>query len=336
MAHPVTISVKSKAKLRREQVPTRRTEIICSDFRDGDGQRYFFKDSDGSEMETLEINDVLTLDIDKPVDMWNWRIAKKFKALNPEDAEALEFIDQEEENDKSINFSDQVFKVESFIRENKEDSRLLAKIYRRLIGLIDGISDKAVFRSLLDLAREKPDKFLVGGEIISKREEFENMALIDIAIERGIMTRDESMIKLNGKIYAQNQEKAAFLLNEDKETYFFLLRAMEGKTSRPQQTPYEAIIEGSDAIDYNENALNRPMGDSNAAKEEVITEKQIADSITEFAKNGTIGRTGTNGVNTRYTLPEVAGKEFTKKELTEYFKKNLVQYKMYRSLSALA
>jgi len=324
MSHLVTATIVAPTNLRREQTLANRKESIPSGFRGKDNTIFSFTEN-GIDTVDLLIENTRIFNLDEPVDLKNWNTLKVYKMLYPELGKSVRLTDPQEETNKSRDFSNKVFKVETFLRENENDSTLLRKFYRRLIGLIDGGTDTAVFMALLDLCKTSPDKFLNRGNILVQNEEFEMLALMDIAIERGLMIRDhDKTIKTKaGKIYAADIEKAAFQLHSDGDTRVFLQRAIENRTETVN-TAYEPIIEDSEYV-----KLAAQVGKKQEANVVAQTgfgfmndsDEQIYENIGKFTQAELLKREGF-GVGMKWSLTDNPDKKFTKKGLIDFFRMN--------------
>lgn len=341
--HIVTATIKPQSRLRQENVIPKRSRVFSSGFTGPGGVEFFFRDVRGSNEADLVIDDEKTFNLDNEVDRHNWDTLKVFCALNKDFAKDIQLIDQEEENNKSIQFADKVFKVESFLRENKSDYNLLSKLYRRIVGLAAGLTENTIFRTLLEKAKENPSLFLKTNKIIIENEGFEMLALLDVSIERGFMHRDldKTIKKSDGTIYAPDIDKAAFQLKSDDALRVYLQRAIDG-FAELSSAKDEPMIEDSDYVLLAEKVGMKHNKPANTADDFTLNiqanlaafDSEFGDSFKSFMEAKLIEKIGA-GISTRYFFPEMDDKLMTKKEMMEHLRKNTSQYALLKKQAAV-
>lgn len=331
MSHIVTATIQPIKKLRVERVAPKKELEVPSGFSTKDGRPLGFKNPLGEELEALIIKGTSTFDLDNPIDKHNWNTLKIFCMLNKEYGRDVLFIDKEDETSKMIEFADRVYEVETYLRDHKHDYVLMQKIYRRVKGLVEGMTEATVFRSLIDLAKAEPDLFIKNGQMIVDHQDFEMKALVDISIERGnlLSDHDGTIKNSDGTIYAKDHEKAAYQLKLDDKTRIYLQRALDQK-KEVTSVKYNFEEEDSElAVLLGQVGMTgEGLLDENRMKsDEVImdSEDEIEINISAFVSAGFIERTG-SGPATRYILVGISDFEFKKKELTAHFIKNYPQY----------
>ena len=309
----------------------KRSLPIPSGFSTKDGRQVSFKDQQGQDIEELIIDSTTTFDLDKEFDSHNWNVLRLFCILNKTYGSQIVLTDLQAENKEAIERADKIFAVEDFIRSKKDDFVLLQKLYRRLHGYVEGISEAAIFRKLLEDAREITDKMLVDGKMIVDYEDFEFKAMVDLAIERGHMFREQdgTIKRHNGQIYAKDLDKAAHLLRTDDETRIYLQRSIEDV--KPKATgAYKYLPEDSESV----NLMSKIFGDGILTESKDDDDKkadsndEIEINLSSFISAGLIEKTG-SGPATRYIIGDL-DRQFTKKELVAYFVKNQSQYEGFK------
>lgn len=340
MPHIVTVSLSPTSSVRKMTSAPKLQEIISSGFSNieqGGNDTFYFTRNLKDEVD-LVIENTLTLDIDNPVDNHNYISLKMFKVLNPEMAKHIHLSDPMEEIAKANALSDKGFEVEKFLRENLNDDTLLAKIYRRLFGSASGITSQAMFKKLTDTARSEPQKFMYGDGLFTDMQSFELLALLDLAIEKGIIFKD-----VDGKIkkdkytyYAKDINDAAFLLESDADFRIYLQRAVEGKVVVAKTDNYSPVLESSDYVELSKQinskkAIGKHDEDlsgriSIESESDLEVEKTVASAIEQklLLKSG-------EKMNTKYQLPNIDGM-FSRKELIAHMRKNPAQYLLLKQM----
>lgn len=345
MSHIVTATIKPKSSLRVEKVIPRRSLTIGSGFSGPDKRRFFFIDNQHTREEIdLVIEDSKEFNLDDPTDKHNWKTLQAFCMINKDLSREIQLTDALAETEKAIKFADSVFEIEQFLRSKKHDAVLMSKLYRRLIGLASGLAEATIFRGLLELSKEHPQKFIRSGKIIADHEEFEMLALMDVSIERGFMIKDlDGAIKRSdGSMFATNINKAAFLLVQDDNTRSYLQRAVEDKIEKADEKYVFDIEDDSEYV-----FLAQEVGSSDGLSEgllDIKEEKEKKDTpdssdeidlnLTKFIKSGFVDKVGA-GPSTRYVLSEISDQKFTRAELINHFVLNYAQYDNLKDMSSI-
>lgn len=322
----VTASVKPSSAIRKEPFPPKRTQVISSGFSgkieaDKPARTFSFT-SDGDDEVDLIIEGTKTFDLTDPVDKHNWDVLNVFCKLNPYSARSLSLYNPQEAVEAQIAKDKEVFAVEKFLRDNEQDEVLLGQLYRRIVGSANGLSAKQIFNKLISTAKENASRFMVSGKIVSLTQDFELMALLDIALEKGIIFKDtEGRIKKDrDNIYAKDQEDAAFQLKTDIDFKVYLQRGIDPKSTGKIQ-PYEPKFEDSDfvklASSVGKEVDAKVLGDQGAGDDE----ETIKVNIEDFREASLIQVEG-KGPQTKYLIPTITAEKFTKKELVAFFQKN--------------
>lgn len=330
----VTASVRPSSAIRKEIHPVKRTQVISSGFSgkiEADKPaRIFSFTSDGEDEVDLIIEGTKTFDLSDPVDRHNWDVLNVFCKINPYSAKSLSLYNPQEAVEAQIAKDREIFEVEKFLRDSEADEVLLGKLYRRVIGSGSGLSAKQIFNKLILTAKETPDKFMNGGKIVSDTQSFELMALLDIAIEKGIILKDtDGKIKKDrDTIYAKSQEDAAFQLKDDVDFRVYLQRGIDPKATGPQQ-PYEPKFEDSDFVKL-ASSLGKEVGTAVLdGKSSMDDEDTIKLSIEDFKEAGLIQSEG-KGFQMKYLMPNFSAEKYTKKDLIAFFQKNQPVYDQFK------
>jgi len=329
MSNIVSASLRQVNGLRKEAGGVLRQEIIGSGFTarlgSAEPRRCFFT-SDGTDEVDLVIDNTIQFNLDNKIEAHNFKTLQLFCKMNPESTSHILLVNPQEIVDKELYFAEQSFKVQEYLRKHKNDETLLAQIYRRLIGLAAGLPSKTIFTKLDNLARTEPAKFMRGEEMIVETQDFELMALLDVAIEKGVVFKDTDgkIRKDRDTIYAKTQEEAAFQLRSDADFKVYLQRGIDPKYVKKVEA-YEPKFEDSDFVSlFNEVGKPleaRPLDDSAPIDDDAMMDIKID----EFLEAQLIEKEG-KGPMTKYFLPTISDERFTKKKLKEFFASNQPLY----------
>ncbi|MGG7664068.1 hypothetical protein [Dyadobacter sp. BHUBP1] len=349
MSHLVSVVVRHPVSIRKENVSVPRQEIIGSGFTGkvkGEVMEFFFT-NDLTDRTDLVIDGQRVFDLDEPVDSHNWNTLKAYCMIHKDAAANIQLIDPQEETDRALAFSNKAFQVESYIRQNEDDLALLAKMYRRLIGLAAGLAPKTIFNALVSLSRTNPEAFLQGDKMLVENEDFEMLALLDVGIEKGVVLADtDGKIKKDrDTIYAKDIISAAFQLRTDSEYRVYLQRAVEGKL-KTTPSGYEPIIEDSDYVKLASKvgvkaAEKIPVNDefgistANSGVSNAVSAEEIEQDLARFAQQGLLIKTGEK-FSTRYVIPQISEQQFTRKEMISHLANNPAQYEHLRQMASVS
>jgi|GEM_PF-6250647 len=322
----VTASIKQTSAIRKELYPPKRTQVISSGFSgkiepDKPAREFSFT-SDGDDVVDLIIEGTKTFDLSDPIDKHNWDVLNIFCALNPYSAKSLLLYNPQEAVERQITKDKQIFEVEKFLRDHEQDEILLGQLYRRVVGPATGLTAKQIFNKLINVAKEDSDKFMVGDKIVSLTQDFELMALLDIALEKGIVFKDsEGRIKKDrDTIYAKSQEDAAFQLKSDVDFKVYLQRGVDPKATGKQQ-PYEPKFEDSDFVKL-ASSLGKEVGTKTLDNQGLGDDEDTIKVNIEDFKDASLIHVEGKGPQTKYLIPTITQEKFTKKELVAFFQKN--------------
>lgn len=292
----------------------------------------YFKDEAG-ENSPLSISNVRAFKKANAIDKHNLEMIDKFLKLYPERASELSINDPDKEMDNTIALADLSFDIETYIRKNSSNESLLAKLYRRIIGQVKGIPAKSVIVTLITLAKEEPNKFLIGDRKVYEDKSFEMFSLVDLCLEKGILTQktDGSIYDRDGRMVATDIEKMAFQLegNEiERDTYYKLVDDAPIKSLR-----YEAMPETAPNVNLSEETGTVATNAFGEMTPEMIR-AEIAEVFPKLKDAGFVVQTGA-GPTTRYSLFDIPGSKYTKVELQAYFEQNQNQYQDYKQRASI-
>lgn len=343
MEHIVTASIGSPVSIRKMASKPSIKKVISSGFTDsvmGGSRIYSFTTNFKDEVD-LEIDNIKTFDLTNRVDKHNWDTLKIYKKLNPADASVITLFDPQEEVNKARVLADKAFEVESFIRKNELDESKIAKMYRRLIGSASGLSAGVIFKKLLDLAKTQPDLFMTADGFFVDAPGYENLALLDLAIEKQFVILDVGngqIKKDSGTIYAKDIESAAFQLNDDVEYRTYLQRAVAGNLQVAKKVTNATIIEDSEFVLLS-NAVGKSIS-GNSVEEysdsgpiRIGNDSEVDEVVEKAIKSGLIARTGA-GTATRYSLQGVDG-SYSKNDFKTFMHNNPSQFMLLKEMAKI-
>jgi len=264
----------------------------------------------------------------------NLEMVHKFLRTFPDRARELTISDPEKEIEETLAISELSFDIEGYIRKNSSNEVLLAKLYRRIIGQVKGIPAKSVIVTLITLAKEDPNKFLINGRKIYEDKSFEMFSLIDLCVERGIMTvdTDGSIRDKDRRILATDIEKMAFYLEGDeleRNTYMRLVDDSPVKSLR-----YEQMPEISSRVILNETETGLAATNAFGVMTPEMIRADIANTFQLFKDAQFVVQTG-QGPTTRYSLYDVPGSLMKKDELIKFFETNPDKYQDYKQRASI-
>lgn len=332
----VTARIKHLATLREEHVKTDSVLVLPGEFTVDHPEkgpvRFKFKDpGTGLALESMHIIGQMAFDLSKAVDRENWMTLQALLHTQPTIKALILLDDPEAEADKDIQKTKLMLVVSRVIEEHENDPEFLAQLYRRLIGVANGITNKQVYRGLMELATKEPEKFVsASGKMIFEDESFKMLSLIDVAIEKGFFVKDsEGFIKLKtGEPYATDIHKAAFRLKDDSKTLDALnYDISDAHVVKP--SGYTPNIEDSDFMSLL-NAVGEKVEtdsglDNFGLDADLKLEADIADKLPQLIDKNFIEEIKIQGGNIRFVIPGLSQK-FKKEELSAYFKMNSDQF----------
>jgi len=338
MSNIVSVSLRQVNSLRKEGGSTGRKEIIGSGFTARLGanvepKRCYFT-SDGTDEVDLVIDNVLQFNLDNKVEAHNWKTLQLFCKMNPDTTKHLLMVNPQEVVDKELQFAEQSFEVQKFLRDHSTDDTLLAQIYRRLIGLAGGLPSKTIFTKLDSLARTEPAKFMRNGKLIVETPDFELMALLDVAVEKGVVLKDTDgkIRKDRDTIYAKSQEDAAFQLRTDVDFKVYLQRGIDPKYAVAAVESYEPKFEDSDFVklmDEVGKGIDAKPLDEQGEKDD---EEMMLIKFDEFLEAGLMEKEG-KGFQMKYLIPSISTEKYSKKDLMRFFQANEPLYNQLKEQS---
>jgi len=308
---------------------------------DGESRTFQFLNS-SMEPDLLVIDTVREFNLSNKADAHNWTTLQIWNAIyGPEMSPKLILNDPYEASEKESKKAEQVFGIHQQLMAKKNDRDWLAKVYRRVLGVAAaGLTDAMAFSRLFETASATPEKFFVNGQLVFESAEFENMALIDLAIEKGALLKDaKGFIKqADGKIFANDYAEAVHLLNRDQELKAFVLRTINRepepfksfetvKMSEDIAALIDQVGTKTDTLKFNEDG-------SVASKTEEETEAEIKTLVdTLIDKNLILKRSGEGNKGTSYRLEEFDENAWTtKSKIVQYFLMNKAERDRYQKM----
>ncbi|MCE7039241.1 hypothetical protein [Dyadobacter sp. CY312] len=336
MSGLVTVTVGSEFPLRVMEAGSQNSVEFGSFVypgKDGALEMKHFQD-EMAQVAPLSINGLITFDKSNPIDQHNFAMLNLFLTQNPDWKKDISISDPEVEIEEELQLSAISFEVETFIRKNEKNIPLLAKLYRRIIGPVNGITEKYVFNTLTILAKTDPLKFKTKGDYVYEDRSFEVLSLIDSCVERGLMSidLDGTVKRKDGKIYAENIDKAAFYLEGDHAERTTLERLVYDKD--PQPMKYVPSIETSNLAEFKTQTGSVAAQKFDGSIDPDVLLAEIKTNIPKLVDEGFFERTG-QGATTRYNFPGIPTPQFTKTELAEHFVKNPKQYEDFKERANL-
>jgi hypothetical protein len=135
------------------------------------------------------------------------------------------------------------------ILAHADDRDWLEKVYRRVIGLTNGIASEILTERLVSRADMELTKFIIAGDKwVFEDEFFAVRALLDHSLEAGLLMREgKDILVPGGQIYADSEEKAIYKLNDDYSFRSYLqeqinLRVSQAKSSVLTLTPEQSEL----------------------------------------------------------------------------------------------
>lgn len=227
----VTATLKSNFALRQGGKAEGKTLVLSSFQVTTNNQTKNFQFlNEAGEPEDLVIETVREFDLSLKAQEHNWKMLQLWNALYGKDVSPQMILhDPYEQSENDAKRAKTTFGIHKVLMEKQSDSDWLAKVYRRVVGVTaSGVTAKIAFTRLYQEASLNPDKFMYNGTLVYESSEFENMALIDLALEKGALLKDKSgMIKQSdGKPLAKDYAEAVFFLDRNPEVKQYVLRTI--------------------------------------------------------------------------------------------------------------
>lgn len=294
----------------------------------------------------LVIDTVKEFDLNNKADNHNWMLLKIFNATHGKEmSPKIVLHDPQEAAEKEAKRATRSFNVHQILMNKREDKDWLTKVYRRVIGVISaGLTSEQAFSRLYARAAEKPDDFYLSDTLVFETAEFENMALIDLSLEKGVITRDgQGNFRHDGKVIGKDYAEVIFAINKDPEVKAYILRRVSGnrdvfalplKTETDLPDDIAALVK-----DFGEPLPEAPIGDDYSTPEKTAEEIRadvaaLVDTLIEVNLIETDSRDGKPG-NEVYRLEEFDRDQWFKKpKLIEYFLLNQAERLKYESMLA--
>jgi len=305
----------------------------------GTPKEFGFLDQYG-QSAPLVIPGMIRFDLNNEIDNLNCQSLKLFVAAFgnqlPKRVVFNDPYDEAEIEEKMANRSMEVFRV---LENNREDTTWLTKVFRRVTGLAtSGVTPKMAFNRLFDLAKNDPEKFFAGNVAVWEDSDFEYKSMIDVALERGILSRDGSFIKYpDGKMLAKDYDEAVFFIRGDRQLREYIQRGMEA----PALIPIPALTAGvvlPDKMLELAQQLGKPVespviaADGSIQKEN-DPEKEMEATVKGLAKEGLLITNGSIGFGLKYRIKEMEDDKWLKlSDLVGYFKVNTSEYERYKAM----
>ena len=267
---------------------------------------------------------------DNPNDVHNLECLRLLIDKEPSFRELIKITDPDLELRDEMEAEDRTFEITLYLREHKSDLNLLASIHRLVVGTVAGFTDEQIFLALSKKASADPRAFLdkAGLTYIYESKDFESLALIENAIDKGVLARgigdDQTISYKNGDILAENINKAVFHLTADDKTRINLSRMVDQVSDKSIRMEYIPTPEISDYVSVSSEAVVKTT-ETERVKTEGELRVEIENSVKPLIEAKFLVRSG-DGVMTRYSIQNLPGSSFKKAELVEYFVKNKAQF----------
>lgn len=290
-------------------------------------ERCFYDQIDGSPEAPFIIDGLVVLDLMNPVHFANYLTLKDYIKLYPESSEGIEIIDQEERNELNIVTEEQLLMVKSRLVMIKNDIDELKKMYRRLVGSVEGVTKEAIYSRLFQLIDE--DRFKVA-EYFEKagNEQDKIKAIIDLAKEKGIVASSSGKegyhtIVGTGAILGNTYDNAVIRLLDDKELLADIKSMLEN-INRPKPSLLEVREEVKKELssEWNIDELAKELVVSSNPEDiefhlEQKDEKAMEEFINNLTKKKIIVLDGK-----KYNSQFLPINDMSKRSLIEAFQKN--------------
>lgn len=308
----ITVTASSSVPYKQDRKRIRytlRSKFSAKDPKTGDRKVYRYLGMSGQE-EPITIDGALILDMENPIDAHNYQTLLINLETDQELQSIVSVIDEQKDAetfaDKKIKVSSATYILTSAYEGKSFDK--LRNIYRRKYGSAQGVTDAMILQTLIKLAEDSPDELF----LLEKDASSENKILIDKAVEKGILLNsDGSFLSKDGSFIAANEQKILQLIDENASFKDTLIRQVEAAfvVSNVERKVFKPELLLGDEI----------MVDANLYPEKTDEKTHLSDEdIYHIVKIGV----KSNTVDTRNGKYLVAGSEFTRKELEEYYKNN--------------
>lgn len=283
------VKVTSQIKVPYLEAKKKRNYALTANFRYDDEKGVSnvitFVDTKGEPVSLLLTPD-FSFDLNKEVERLNYQSLLLRKKYDP----TLDHIVIEDENLEVDAYTENIeYKIEVLSRikalKDNDDKNTLHNVYRTVNGSIAGLTDKVIFKHIMEIAEKDP-------KVIAKvldDVDFEYKAIIAQATESGILKLENGMYKNKiGAVLAGDLSEMVFYLkkNEDYKNGLQAQVIVKEKLSTPITTEQvRAVqIEDDQIIDTGEPELFERA----PAYNQVLSQVQI-ESIVQDAVNRGIG-----------------------------------------------
>lgn len=192
---------------------------------DGVPNRFFYKNEQGDK-SVLQVEGQRVFNLENPIDAHNWDTLKIDMALHPELRDDLLMVDPNKDADDQLEMVKRRTKLIDILLDHEKDTEWLAKVYRMVVGMASGITAKVMLRTLVDKAQTELDAF-GRSKWLFDSENFETEAMLDLAVERGVLTVDDGFYKKpDGSALASDRAKAVYMLNNDGALRAYITQAL--------------------------------------------------------------------------------------------------------------
>lgn len=333
MSNTVQAIVRQVAPLREERVKINNTINFPGQFKhavNGAQKAFRFKNADGSSVETFPIPNAKSFNLDNEVDKHNWNTLKMFLTAYPQFGNDVTLYDPVTEANSILAMQDLSLEIETDIVKNKANTEWLTKLYRRVIKHATGVTDNQILKELREKARENPLAFQIDGGLVYKDDSFEQLALIDIGLEKGFFVKDVDgqLLRRGGSVYAENIQKALFRFINDPDTQELLKIEVSAKGGVQVQEKYVPKIENYELVNLanmvGEDVASEQINDDFSINEEekiLRFEKELDENIPKLIEQGFIEKNGPSWLRIQNL-----DKNFRMADLAPYFKMNPAQY----------
>lgn len=277
-------------QVRMEHVPA---EVTYTNSR-GELKVAFFKNADGkklSEREQFLIVNQKSFDLDNPIDKHNWDVLKGILGL-PEMAslkESITLIEPAADAKRKLERERREQELIRMLFDKEKDTDFLARLYRHVVGMSDGITSGVMLSTLIDLAKTDLSKFMLKGKWVYETDDWEMRGLIDLCIERRILQRDGEFIKnADGTIIADSYEKAIYKIKVDDKLRSNISSRLNDKPSGPATDFAVENSEFLDALDgLSESVDQTPVNPDGTLDEAALKdrEKKEIDDLIDLMLN---------------------------------------------------
>lgn len=336
MQTQVTAKVRHLVNLRNERIKPNLVEYLPGSFQELNHLKqpvqFNFFDNNGNVAESFPIANEKVFDLSNDIDRRNWEILKIFIAYNPDYAARIELNNPNEEAERQIKLDQLTYEIQSELIKIKNDSAAMAKIFRRVVGMISGRTETQMYAALWEASKTQQSKFQINGKSIFEDPELELYALVDLLIEKRTVLQDstDSSLRLkNRKLIANNIDDLVFALKNDPAMKADL-EVMSRELPIQQSDVYKLEIDTA-GLAKSMDQYGEVLPELSLNADLSVNTQELEDAFDlELDRNIEIlierNFIVSNKSKKKFSFPTLPGHEFKREELAAHFKNNRAHY----------